>query len=68
MRMRCTGEPYELGAYKECYGVLLPGKAATGDPLVKSYFAHLDEVFEIRSRSDLVVRQALEERKRYEDK
>lgn len=67
MRMGYTGEPYELGAYKECYGVLLPAKEAAGDSLVKSYFAHLDEVFEIRSRSDLVVRQALEERKRYED-
>ncbi|MCR5287967.1 MAG: class I SAM-dependent methyltransferase [Saccharofermentans sp.] len=68
MRMRFTGTPYELGAYKECYGVLLPGKEAEGDPLVKSYFAHLDEVFEIRSRSDMVVRQALEERKQNEDK
>ena len=68
MRMRYTGEPYELGAYKECYGVLLPMKETSGDPLVKGYFAHLDEVFEIRSRSDDVVRRALEERKRYEDK
>ena len=68
MRMGYGGSPYELGAFKECYGVLLPSKEASGDALVKAYFAHLDEVFEIRSRSDLVVREALEERKRYEDK
>lgn len=67
MRMSYGGSPYVLGAFKECYGVLLPDKASGGDELVKSYFAHLDEVFSIRSRSDAAVREALEERKRYED-
>jgi tRNA (adenine22-N1)-methyltransferase len=67
MRMSYGVSPYELGAFRECYGVLLPGKAEEGDELVKSYFAHLDEVFSIRSRSDTVVRAALEERKRHED-
>ena len=68
MRLSYSGRPYELGSYKECYGVLLPEKESSGDLLVKEYFAHLDEVFKIRSRSDEVVRLALEERERYEDK
>lgn len=68
MRLNYSGRPYELGAYKECYGVLLPDKESSGDVLVKEYFAHLDKVFGIRSRSDMVVRQALKERERYEDK
>lgn len=68
MRLSYSGMPYELGSYKECYGVLLPEKESLGDLLVKEYFAHLDEVFRIRSRSDEVVRQALEERERHEDK
>ena len=55
-------------AVAECYGVLLPAKEAAGDSLVKSYFAHLDEVFESRSRSDLVVREALNERNGHENK
>ena len=68
MRMSYSGISYELGAFKECYGVLLPDKEKAGDALVKAYFAHLDEVFEIRSRSDLVVREALNERIGHEDK
>lgn len=68
MRMSYSGESYELGPYKECYGVLLPAKEASGDSLVKAYFAHLDEVFEIRARSDMVVREALNERNGHEDK
>lgn len=68
MRMSYSGISYELGAYRECYGVLLPDKEAAGDALVKAYFAHLDEVFEIRSRSDLVVREALNERNGHENK
>ena len=68
MRMSYSGISYELGAYKECYGVLLPDKEAAGDALVKAYFAHLDDVFEIRSRSDLVVREALNERNGHENK
>lgn len=68
MRMSFSGTSYELGAYKECYGVLLPAKEKNGDALVKAYYTHLDEVFEIRSRSDLVVREALNERMKHEDK
>ena len=67
MRMSYGSEPYELGAFKECYGVLLVEKAAAGDKLIRSYFDHLDEVFSIRSRSDRTVRDALEERQRYDD-
>lgn len=67
MRMSCGDTPYELGSFKECYGVLLPGKAASGDDLVRKYYAHLDEVFSIRARSDNVVREALAERKKCED-
>ncbi len=66
MRMSYGAQPYELGAYKECYGMLLIEKAVAGDELVRSYFDHLDEVFSIRSRSDRVVRDALEERQRYD--
>jgi hypothetical protein len=46
--------------------MLLIEKAVAGDELVRSYFDHLDEVFSIRSRSDGVVRDALEERQRYD--
>lgn len=67
MRMSYGNTPYQLGSYKECYGVLLPEKAASGNELVRNYFDHLDEVFSIRARSDDVVREALEERKKYED-
>ena len=68
MRLGFNGDPYELGAYKACYGVLLPGKEMAGDTLVRSYFEHLDEVYKVRSRSDNIVREALEERNRHEDK
>lgn len=67
MRVGFVGTPCELGPYKECYGVLLPGKEAAGDELVRLYFYHLDEIFHIRARSDRTIREALEERKRYED-
>lgn len=67
MRLSYGGIPYELGAFKECYGVLLPEKEASGEVLVRDYFAHLDKVFRIRSRSDEIVREALKERERYED-
>ena len=66
MRMSYGAQPYELGAYKECYGMLLIEKAVAGDELVRSYFDHLDEVFSIRARSDRAVRDALEERQRYD--
>ena len=66
MRMSYGAEPYELGAYKECYGMLLIEKAIAGDQLIRRYFDHLDEVFSIRSRSDKVVRHALEERQSYD--
>ena len=67
MRMSFGSEPYELGSYKECYGSVLLQKAESGDELIRSYFDHLDEVFSIRSRSDRVIRDALEERLRYEN-
>ena len=67
MRMSFGGEPYELNPFRECYGPLLTVKAKDGDELIRSYFDHLDEVFSIRSRSDRVVRYALEERQRDED-
>lgn len=67
MRMSYGNTPYELGSYYECYGMVLSRKAAYGDGLVRSYYAHLDEVFSIRARSDKVVREALAERKKYED-
>lgn len=67
MRMSYSGEPYELSAYRECYGPVLTMKLKAGEELVSSYFDHLDEVFSIRSRSDRVVRHALEERQRDED-
>lgn len=68
MRLGFSGNPYVLGAFKACYGVLLPGKEKAGDALVRSYFEHLDEVYKVRARSDSIVREALEERNRHEDK
>jgi len=67
MRMSYGAKPYTLDAYKECYGPLLTEKAEAGEELVRFYFDHLDEVFSIRSRSDRVVRDALEERQRHDN-
>ena len=47
-----------------CYGPVLLKKNISGDKAVAEYFDHLNEVFEIRQRSNPTVKAALEERKK----
>ena len=51
-----------------CYGPVLLKKYKDGDREVADYFVHLSSLFEIRQRSNPVVRSALEQRKNNEDK
>ena len=51
-----------------CYGPVLLKKYANGDEDVKAYFDHLNSLFEVRQRSNPVVKAALEERKANESK
>ena len=45
-----------------CYGPVLLKKNNSGDSDVSDYFAHLNELFEVRKRSNPIVKSALEER------
>ncbi|MBR3247549.1 MAG: SAM-dependent methyltransferase [Clostridiales bacterium] len=49
-----------------CYGPVLLRKYSEGDKETADYFGHLNSLFEIRQRSNPVIRSALEERKRNE--
>lgn len=51
-----------LTSEQACYGPVLLKKYAAGDELVKDYFGHLNKLFEVRQRSNPVVKAALEER------
>lgn len=68
MRVVYKGINRELSDLEACYGPLLIEKNNAGDKDVALYFDHLDEIFEIRKRSNPVVRSALEERKNNERK
>ncbi|WP_034442767.1 tRNA (adenine(22)-N(1))-methyltransferase [Butyrivibrio sp. AE2032] len=68
MRVTYKGESYSLTDEEACYGPVLLERYNEGDKEVIAYFAHLDDIFEIRQRSNPVVKSALEARKKNERK
>lgn len=68
MRVVYSGNCTVVTDEEACYGPLLIGKYRSGERAVVDYFGHLDEIFEIRKRSNPIVRSALEERKQNEGK
>ena len=64
MRVVFKGISTTITDEEACYGPKLLSKSKNGDPQVIAYFEHLDEIFEIRQRSNPTVKAALEERKR----
>ena len=68
MRVVYKGITSELTDEQACYGPLLINKFDKGDKEVSLYFEHLNNIFEIRKRSNPTVKSALEERKQNERK
>ena len=68
MRVVYKGITSVLTDEQACYGPLLINKFANGDKEVSLYFEHLNNIFEIRKRSNPTVKSALEERKHNERK
>lgn len=68
MRVTYTGNSSNLTDEQACYGPVLLEKYNNGDKMTAEYFDHLNKIFEIRKRSNPVVKSALEERKRNEGK
>lgn len=66
MRVVYDGNAGSVTDEEACYGPVLIEKSRSGDPDVLKYFSHLDEIFEIRKRSNPIVKSALEERKKHE--
>ena len=64
MRVVFKGISTTISDLEACYGPKLLSKFKNGDPQVIAYFDHLDEIFEIRQRSNPTVKAALEERKK----
>ena len=64
MRVVFKGISTTITDEEACYGPLLLKKFKDGDPMVSAYYEHLDEIFEIRQRSNPTVKAALEERKK----
>ncbi len=64
MRVVFKGISTTITDEEACYGPKLLSKFKNGDPQVIAYFEHLDEIFEIRQRSNPTVKAALEERKK----
>ena len=62
MRVVFKGISSTLTDEEACYGPVLLKKNENGDKTVADYFSHLNDLFEIRKRSNPVVRSALEER------
>ena len=62
MRVVFKGISTALTDEEACYGPVLLKKNNSGDKGIEDYFAHLNELFEVRKRSNPVVRAALEER------
>ena len=63
MRVVFRGISVTLTDEQACYGPLLLKKYNNGDKDVADYFSHLNELFEVRQRSNPIVKSALEERK-----
>ena len=68
LRVIYKGTRRNLTDEEACYGPLLLRKYNDGDQDVIKYFAHLNDIFEIRKRSNPVIKSALEERMRNERK
>ena len=68
MRVVFKGITSKLTDEQACYGPLLINKFDKGDKEVSLYFEHLNNIFEIRKRSNPTVKSALEERKQNERK
>ena len=68
MRVVFKGISTALTAEQACYGPVLLNKYKERDKDIKAYFDHLNELFEVRKRSNPVVMSALEERKKNESK
>ena len=68
MRVVFKGISTTLTAEEACYGPVLLKKYKEGDKDISAYFDHLNELFEVRKRSNPVVMSALEERKQNERK
>ena len=68
MRVVFKGISTTLTDEQACYGPVLLKKYDDGDEDVAGYFEHLNGLFEVRQRSNPVVKAALEERKANENK
>lgn len=68
MRVVFKGISTTITDEEACYGPVLLKKYCDGDKEVTDYFMHLNSLFEVRQRSNPVIRSALEERKRNECK
>lgn len=68
MRVVFTGETSVMTDEAACYGPVLLDRHAGGSKAVDEYFRHLDQIYDIRKRSNPTVRAALEERKQNERK
>ncbi len=62
MRVVFKGISSTLTDEEACYGPVLLKKYNSDDEVVADYFAHLNELFEVRKRSNPIVKSALEER------
>lgn len=68
MRVSFKGICVTLSAGQACYGPVLLEKYNKGDKEIGAYFDHLNSLFEVRQRSNPVIKAALEERKNNERK
>ena len=68
MRVVFNGQAYKVTDEQACYGPVLLDKYNNGDEKVREYFGHLNEIFEVRQRSNPTVKSALEERRKNECK
>ena len=68
MRVVFRGICKTLTDEEACYGPVLLRKNDEGDSEVAAYFDHLNSLFEVRQRSNPVIRAALEERRQNERK
>ena len=62
MRVVFKGISSTLTDEEACYGPVLLKKYSNGDKDIADYFIHLNELFEIRKRSNPIVKSALEAR------
>ena len=66
MRVVFRGISTTMTDEEACYGPVLLKRYKEGDKEVAEYFGHLSSLFEIRQRSNPVIRSALEQRKKNE--